>query len=314
MRVIGLALGIVTCGSCLAAAETADYQPPTFTSANLVNAATGQTVLAPNSICALYGTNFFLDGSAASNSMTAVPSTLGGITVLIGGTPAGVLFISANQINLLIPNSLTPSTYSIRVVRDGLSSQAVQMVLQEVAPGLFALSPGIAAAQHADGTMVTAQSPAVPGEVVVFYGTGFGRAQPDPSGLAIPFAAAPIVHAADFQMTLDDVAVDSSLVQYVGVAPFNGGLYQVNIRMPDNLPATNPEVRVSIAGVVSPGGLRLITALAGIADLTGFAGLTPSKNRHARRRTGDRKRSPVLRSDSCLSSPLVGLRPMFPGH
>lgn len=254
-----LALATALCGLSLRAASATGYGNPSISSASLVNAATGEPVLAPYSICSLYGTGLFLDGTAVGTGGSVVPDTLGGVTVLIGADPAGLFYLSANQINLLIPNSLGPGTYSVRVVRDGVSSLAVPVVIQEVTPGLFAATPGFAAVEHADGTAVTQTSPAVPGEVVVFYATGLGRTYPDPTDRSIALAAAPIVHLPDFQVLLDGTAIDPSLVQYAGVAPLNAGLYQVNVLLPDNLPATNPEVRLSVAGVLSPTGLSLLT-------------------------------------------------------
>jgi uncharacterized protein (TIGR03437 family) len=254
-----LALAMALCGLRLAAAAVTGSGSPSISSASLVNAATNQQVLAPYAICSLYGTGLFLNGTAVVTGGSVVPDTLAGVTVLIGPAPAGLFYLSANQINLLIPNTIGPGTYSVRVVRDGISSPAVSVVIQEVAPGLFAAQPGFAVVDHADGTAVTGTSPAVPGEVVVLYATGLGRAMPDPSDRTIPITAAPIVHLADFQVLLGGSALDPSLIQYAGLAPFNAGLYQVNVRLPDNLPATNPEIRLGVAGVLSPPGLSLIT-------------------------------------------------------
>ncbi len=250
-----LALATAGCWLCMAA----DSPAPSFSSAGLVNAASGRPVYAPYSICTIYGTDLFLNGAAAATGSVQVPNTLAGVSVLIGLVPAGVFYVSASQINLLIPNSLTPGAYTMRVVRDGLSSQAVAIMVQEVAPGLFASAPGFAAALHADGTPVTPDSPALPGEVVALYGTGLGRLESDPSDRSIAPTATPIVHAADLQVLLDGLPIDPSRVQYAGVAPANAGLYQVNVQMPDDLAATNPEIQLVVAGSISPPGLRLIT-------------------------------------------------------
>ncbi len=241
---------------------TADSEPgaPSISSASLVNAATDQSVLAPYSIATLYGTNLFLDGAAHSNGGSEVPETLAGVTVLIGLAPAGLFYLSANQINLLIPSSIGSGTYLVTVVRSGVASQSEPVTIQEFAPGLFTSSPGFAVATHADGTPVTETAPAVPNEVVVFYATGLGPAQPNPPDRSIPPTAAPIVQLGAFQVLLDGLAIDPSLVQYAGIAPFNAGLYQVNVRLPADLPPTNPEVRLSVAGSLSPPGLSLITA------------------------------------------------------
>jgi uncharacterized protein (TIGR03437 family) len=254
-----LALATAVCGLCFAATAVADDGAPSFSSDSLVNAATGQAGLAPYSICSLYGTNLALGGNASATGGSTIPSILAGVTVLVGSAPAGLFYISANQINLLIPNSILPGTYTLRVVRSGVSSPAIPFVIQEVAPGLFASSPGFAAATHADGSAVTANSPAVPGEVVVLYGTGFGRTQPDETDLSIAQSAATIVHWSDFQVLLDGVALDPSLVEYAGVAPFNAGLYQVNVQLPSDLSPANPQVQVSVAGLLSASGLSLIT-------------------------------------------------------
>jgi uncharacterized protein (TIGR03437 family) len=262
MPALGLPLASVVYGLFLAAAAAAGSPSPSISSAGIVNAATGQGALAPYTICTIYGTNLFLNGSATASGSSQLPNNLAGVAVLISANFAGIVYISADQINLLIPNSLTPGVYSITVMRDGLASETVPLVLQEVAPGLFPSAPGVTAAFHADGSTVSAASPAVPGEVVVMYATGLGRLLPDPQGRSIVTSAAPIAHAADFSVLLDGVAIDPLLVQYVGATPGNAGLYQVNVRLPDNLSGTNPEVQVSLAGVTSPGGLRLITAAA----------------------------------------------------
>jgi uncharacterized protein (TIGR03437 family) len=253
-----LVLAAAVCGFHLAALAATDGNP-SISSAGLVNAATGQPLFAPYSICTIYGTNLYFYEFASATGYIEAPPTLGGDTVLIGSIPAGLFYITPNQINLLIPNSLMPGTYSITVVRQGLASQAVPITVQEVAPGLFSGVPGFAVATHADGTPITEASPAVPGEVVVFYATGLGRTQPDPQDRYSAAAAAPLVHLADFEVLLDGVAIDRSLVQYAGVTPNNAGLYQVNVRLPDDLSPTNPEVRLSVAGVLSPPGLSLIT-------------------------------------------------------
>jgi uncharacterized protein (TIGR03437 family) len=251
-------LRLVLCGLTFAAACAAGTPGPSFAVAGVVNASTGQTGLAPYSICTLYGSNLYLNGTAQASGQSSVPNQLGGVTVQIGLIQAGLFFVSANQINFLIPNSFTPGDYTIRVVRDGMASATAPITIQEVAPGLFA-SSGFLQAFHADGTAVTAQSVAVPGEIVVFYGTGLGRAQPDPGPLEIIQSAATIVHAADFQVLLDGAAIDPTLVQYVGVAPLSAGLYQMNVQLPDNLSPANPNLQVSVAGLPSPYGVLLNT-------------------------------------------------------
>jgi uncharacterized protein (TIGR03437 family) len=247
MTAMRLALATAVCGLSYAATTAADYRAPSLSADGVVNAASGQATFAPYSICTIYGDKLYLNGAVSASGSSEIPNQLAGVSVLIGLVRAGIFYVSANQINLLIPNSVMPGAYSVTVVRDGAASQAVPVVVQEAAPGLFPV------ALHANGTPVTAGSPASPGEIVLFYGTGFGRARPDPADRAIAPSAAPIIHAGDFQLLLDGTAIDPALVLYTGVAPMSAGLYQVNVRLPDDLPPTNPHVQVSVAGVVSPG-------------------------------------------------------------
>jgi uncharacterized protein (TIGR03437 family) len=225
---------------------------PSISPGGLVNAATGQPAVAPYSIAALYGTNLFLNGAANSTGGVEIPETIAGVTVQVGGAPAGLFYISANQINLLIPNSIAPGTYPVIVVRSGIASQSQLITIQPFAPGIFA-------ATHADSTPITADAPAVPGEVVIFYATGLGPALPNPPDRSVSPSAAPIVQFAAFQVQLDGATLDPSLIQYAGLAPFSAGLYQVNVQLPQNLPLTNPQVILNVAGVQSQGGFTLIT-------------------------------------------------------
>jgi len=138
-----LSLATVAWGLCAAATVAADSRMPSFTAAGLVNAASGQTVLAPYSICSLYGTGLLLNGAVTATGHNEMPYSLAGVTVLFGTIPAGLFYVSPSQINLLVPNSLTPGSYSITIIRDGLASQPVAVNLQEVAPGLFASPPDL---------------------------------------------------------------------------------------------------------------------------------------------------------------------------
>jgi uncharacterized protein (TIGR03437 family) len=209
--------------------------------------------VAPYSIATLYGVNLSLNGAGNAGSGTELPQTIAGVTVQVGGAPAGLFYISANQINLLIPNSIAPGTYAVMVVRNGVASLSQPITIQSFAPGIFA-------ATHADATPVTAGAPAVPGEVVIFYATGLGPTLPNPPDRSAPTSAAPIAQLANFQVLLDGVALDPSLVQYAGLAPFNAGLYQVNVQLPQNLSPANPQVLLNVSGVQSQAAFTLITS------------------------------------------------------
>jgi uncharacterized protein (TIGR03437 family) len=101
---------------------------------------------------------------------------------------------------------------------------------------------------HADGTLVTALSPAKPGEDVVIYAFGLGYTSPVvQTGAASP-AAAPAVATGHFGVQFNFYPNAAPSVPYVGVGtspwsvvdpvfagltPGQVGLYQINVRIPN---------------------------------------------------------------------------------
>src|SRR5215475_5129729 len=110
MSAARFALAAVACG-LLVANASADFRAPSFSAASIVNTATGQSGLAPYSICTIYGTDLFYEGTASATGRTTVPNSLAGVSVFFGLATAGIFYVSEHQINLLIPNSVQPGTY-----------------------------------------------------------------------------------------------------------------------------------------------------------------------------------------------------------
>ena len=112
-------------------------------------------------------------------------------------------------------------------------------------------------AQHLDYSLVTTASPAHDGELIVLYAGGLGQTSPlVPSG-QVPQVAAQLEDRANFHVWLDGVPVDPSLIEYAGVTPDCAGLYQINLRLPPNVPP-HPEIRISTADGMSPGQRYLV--------------------------------------------------------
>lgn len=106
---------------------------------------------------------------------------------------------------------------------------------------------------HADGTLVTADSPARPDEVVVIYATGLGETVPPvQSGQASPAPAPRAGHAFNLQFEFSPNAAPrppygnpSALPsrikeEFIGLTPGQAGLYQINVRIPSTIPAVPP--------------------------------------------------------------------------
>lgn len=239
---------------CLPAANT--Y--PSYSAQSIVNTAT-QTVeaLAPNTIATVYGSNLsFSTVAAGAVSGSVLPTSLGGVTVYVNGLTANLFFVSPTQVNLLIPYELVAGIVTIEVTRQGVSGPSVKVQLNSTSPGLFPWNGNWAIATHLSGALVSPDLPARAGEIVVVYAAGLGRVSPDTTSGRLATVAAPILAAPQMQILVGGVAVPAHNVLYAGLAPGYAGLYQINLRIPDTLPA-NPEIRIAVGAQMSPASIQL---------------------------------------------------------
>jgi uncharacterized protein (TIGR03437 family) len=116
---------------------------------------------------------------------------------------------------------------------------------------------GFALATHLDGTLLTASSPAGPGEIVVIYALGLGKVNPATTSGRIATTAAPITAVSQMQILLSGTPCPAANVLYAGLAPGFAGLYQINLIVPPLTPP-NPEIRISFgAAQISPPAVAL---------------------------------------------------------
>jgi uncharacterized protein (TIGR03437 family) len=103
--------------------------------------------------------------------------------------------------------------------------------------------------------LVTADSPAAPGEIVVLYATGLGETAPSAICGWLPELTAPLADLIDFEVLLNGTAVDPQLILYAGQTPGFAGLFQINLQLPADSPP-NPEIRIgfvnNLGGNLSP--------------------------------------------------------------
>jgi len=244
-------------------ADTSANQTIVYSPASIVNAADNQPgVLSPNVIGTIYGTGLAYTTKAIAPSdigggilPTVLPGT--GVRVICGGLMANIYYVSPTQINFLVPPTLLPGTVNIQVVLDGLPGPVAPIQVVAATPAIFQVDEETVVATRADGSLITSDSPARRGDVVVLYATGLGKTVPALVYAQIPTAAATLVRKAEFQTLLGDVAVDASAILYAGITPGLAGVYQVNLRIPDSVDV-NPEIRIGFADAMSKAGLKLI--------------------------------------------------------
>jgi uncharacterized protein (TIGR03437 family) len=232
---------------------------PYYTADSIANSAAGVAGLfAPNTFLTIYGQNL----AYTTRSLTAtdvsngtLPTVLGGtgVRVLINNIPANIYYVSPTQVNLLIPTSLIAGPVTLQLVVDSLAGPAVPLILGNAAPSLFQSDATTVLGVHLDSSLITATSPAKPGEIIVLYATGVGPTTPAAIPDQIPQAAASVTPLSSFSLLLNGTAVDPRQVLYVGVTPTFAGLFQINLQVPLDAPS-NPEIRIGYNGTVSPAG------------------------------------------------------------
>ncbi len=214
----------------------------------VVDAASFRSSIAPGQIVSIFGTNLGPKESLGPvlKNPDMVASTLGGVRVLFDGVPAPMLFASAGQINCVVPYTaaLWPVTH-VQVEYQGRRSDAVEIAIVPTAPAIFGLVP----------------SPdAKPGSVITVFLTGEGATTPP--GVDGRVATAQPGRLNVYPRPLAAVTAKigglAATVQYAGAAPFNvAGLCQVNVVIPDNVPAGNVPIDIVIGGNATQAGITV---------------------------------------------------------
>ena len=266
MRVALWPLAALLLLSTLGAEESGSFQAPSYSAASIVNAATNLPgALAPNTIATIYGENMaYVTRAISPDDVGAdmLPTVLAGtgVSVLVRGVPASIYYVSPEQINLLIPCTLLPGRAKLQLTLEGRAGPAVEITLKEAAPALFQLDQFTAIATKADGSLLSWDEPATPGEIIVLYGTGLGQTVLHLRSGEIPRTAALIKRFSELKILLDAKELDSDRIAYAGVTPGYAGLYQINLWLPENVGA-DPEIRVALGDDISPPGIQLPVAV-----------------------------------------------------
>jgi uncharacterized protein (TIGR03437 family) len=229
------------------------------------------TAVAPGSWIEIYGSNLAVASrqwAATDFDGIKAPTSLDGTTVTIGGQAAYISYISPNQVNALIPQTVTPGDQALIVTTRNGAGKEFRVTVLASQPGLFApdsfkvAGKQYAAAAAADGSsyiLPRASSdiparPARPGEVVTLYGVGFGAVTPTPGDGEIVQQENALVLPIEFYFgnTLANV-------RYAGLAPGNIGLYRFDVIVPAMADDDASPLTFKLGGI--SGGQTLYTAV-----------------------------------------------------
>ncbi|HWQ53132.1 MAG TPA: hypothetical protein VN442_05570 [Bryobacteraceae bacterium] len=224
---------------------------PEVAPAGVRNAAAETPVegVAPGSVIAIYGAS--LAGETIVGPENPLSQTLGNVTVRVGNRLLPLLFVSPEQINAQLPPDLEPGPQRLVVRWEGKPEVESSFEAVRNAPGLFQqrvedLAWGTFA--RADGSLVTAASPARRGDVLTVYGTGFGpyNSMP-PAGFAVP-------EGLRYRL-IDPVSIVAGDREWQPVdafaAPGRTGIDAVRFQIPEDAPAGTMELKVRVRGTES---------------------------------------------------------------
>jgi len=243
---------------------------PSFTAGGVFNALGYQNKLAPGTVFVVFGSSMGPSALAAASGPN-YPDTVGGTSVTLtpasGGSAvnAKMVYASAGQVAALLPSSIAPGTYSMRVVYNGLTSapQSVTVVARSFGIAT-ANSAGSGTAQATIGnvnggvslTRFTTGSvafgglnwtltPAHPGDTLVLWGTGGGADSANDTGGTSGDQTA----AGNFQVIVSGRSITPL---YAGASSGYAGLWQINFTLPaDIAPDCFASAQVSAGGELS---------------------------------------------------------------
>ncbi len=224
----------------------------------LVHGATFAVVpFSPGAIMTVFGSHL---GPATGAQFTLdannkVGTSLGGVSMTVGGTPAVLLYAQDRQINFIVP-WLTPSDGSVApvcITYDG-ATNCISVATTPLTPGVFMYGNGSAAVNQ-DYSINQPSSPAPRGSIVSVYMTGTGQITGTPvdggvSGAPLQYVVADVsaiyspsaggctlFSCSDFPNKMDVP------VQFVGAAPgYVQGVTQINLMIPADMPPGDNQV------------------------------------------------------------------------
>lgn len=222
-------------------------------SAMLNGASLIQSSVSPGEIVAILGANLgpAVAQDAQLDEAGNFMSALAGTQVLFDGNPAPLLYVSANQVNAVVPFGVSGTTQMVVSSGAGQAS-AASLPVAGATPALFTasgLGSGQASAVNADGTVNSSTNPAPAGSVISLYGTGLGQTTP----AGVDGALATVLAVPNLPVSVLIGGLPAYVI-YAGSAPgLVEGAFQINARIPPLAPSGSVVLVVVQAGdAVSP--------------------------------------------------------------
>ena len=206
----------------LAGAVLANASAPLINTGGVLSSAswTGAAI-APGGFISIFGSNL-ADGSTLAPALP-LQTTLGGLQVLLSGTPLPLEYAGSGQINAIVPyGAPLNSTAQLVVARNGAAySLPENVIIAATQPAVFTQDqsgqgPGAILVVKPDQTQFlnTPQTPATAGDALEIFCTGLGAVSP-------PVADGAAASATNLSYTVNPVTVQ---IGGQTVTPFYAGL------------------------------------------------------------------------------------------
>ena len=223
---------------------------PLVTNAGFVNGASFTPGWVPGSTGSIFGVGLMQVRGVVAPGQVPFPTVLEGVRVRVNGADAPILSMAnlngQEQINIQVPFGLV-GPGAVEIENNGSRATFEGITIFSVQPAVFEVSlegVRIAAALHADFTLVTPLKPALPEEVILLFLTGLGPTSPAVE-TNVPGPVPPARSIVD-----PIVAIDDTGAQVLGsfYAPGLVTVYQVNFRMTANAQPGNRKLSFVGAG------------------------------------------------------------------
>jgi uncharacterized protein (TIGR03437 family) len=197
------------------------------------------------------------------DSSGKVATTLGGVQVLVNGFACPLIYVSATQINAVVPYEIAPLvSASVLVKYLGQTSNGVTVNIATTAPGIITLNgsgTGPAAALNSNNTTNAPNNPAARGDTIVLYLTGEGQTNPaGVTGKVTTVSSTPPLTPGPLLPIGVTIGGQPANYTFAGEAPgFVSGVLQLNVTVPTNINAGDQTVVVSIGGNGTQNGVTV---------------------------------------------------------
>ena len=213
----------------------------------------GGDAVAPGDIAALFGDQLFFS-AGMQGSGTPLSTTIGTTQVTVNGIAAPLFYASYGQINFQVPVNISPGIAQVQVTRDGQQSNIVSLPIANRAPRLLQIGVGTyGAILNTDGSIPMPVGsfpgvnthPAHVGDTLTIYAIGLGVTNPAvAAGATAPSSPLPALVSTPTVYFGYFVNVPAATL-YAGLSPGSVGLYQVNVTIPQGVPAGNIDLRIT---------------------------------------------------------------------